>query len=771
MAQWKNAEAVALSEKHFSDTMIQSMPGVIYFYNEKRQFLRWNRNMEEVSGYSGKEIAQMHPLDFFPEKEKRSLEEKIAEVFDKGAACVEAAFLAKNGTTFPYFFTGNRVMHNGEACLIGMGIDVAERKQAEARIAESERKYRELVELANSIILRWNCDGQVTFLNEFGQRFFGYSAKEIMGRHVIGTIVPPVESSGRDLQRLMEEICADPAAFEQNVNENMCRDGKRVFIAWTNKIVSDANGKIIEILSIGTDITARKAVEDELRWKTAFLEAQVDSSLDGILVVDSRGKRILQNRKLIELWKVPSHLAEGKNDTDQLQFAAKQTKNPEEFIKKVTYLNEHPDEIGLDEIELVNGTILERYSYPVRDKVGKHYGRIWTFRDITERRKLETRLRQAQKMEAIGQLASGVAHDFNNILAVILIQAGLIKVEEELSEKLQEFAVEIEKAAQRAGNLTRQLLLFSRQQPMRMHDLDLNETVTHMTKMLHRILGENIQMQFKLSPVPLVVQADAGMIDQILLNLTVNARDAMPAGGKLLIETSIVEFDETTAAQAAQARPGTFACLSVSDTGCGIAPENLPRIFEPFFTTKDVGKGTGLGLATVFGIAQQHQGWINAYSEVDQGTAFRVYLPLVARPADPRISQPSLTPAHGGHETILLVEDDLFLRSSVKHALSSLGYSVLEAATGSDALYLWQQHRRDIRLLLTDLMLPGGMTGREIAEQLTQADSNLRVIYSSGYSSEIATKHLVLEEGVDFLPKPFEASKLAQIVRNCLDKV
>lgn len=405
-----------------------------------------------------------------------------------------------------------------------------------------------------------------------------------------------------------------------------------------------------------------------------------------------------------------------------------------------------------------------------RDSDGQVTCATGTCQDITERRKLEAQFRQAQKMEAIGQLASGVAHDFNNVLAVILMQAGLMTMEKDISDNLRNFTGEIEKAGRRAANLTRQLLLFSRQQAMQPRDFDLNDIVTNMTQMLRRILGEDIQMQFKLSPSPLVIHADAGMIDQILLNLTVNARDAMPMGGKLIIETSAVEFDEITATQVSQARVGSFACVSASDTGSGISSEILPRIFEPFFSTKDIGKGTGLGLATVFGIVQQHQGWINVHSEVGQGTTFRVYLPRLVRSAGVKVSQPSLASVRGGNETILLVEDDVFVRSSMRNTLSSLGYRVLEAADGSEALEVWQQHGNEIFLLLVDLVLPGGMTGRDVAEQFLRHAPKLKVIYSSGYSTEITSKHILLEEGVNFLAKPFEASKLAQIVRNSLDE-
>ena len=406
---------------------------------------------------------------------------------------------------------------------------------------------------------------------------------------------------------------------------------------------------------------------------------------------------------------------------------------------------------------------------PVRDTTGAIVNYVAVKRDVTHEKALEAQFLQSQKLEAFGQLAGGVAHDFNNILAVIQMQAGLMKSEENLTAHLLDFAVEIEKAAERAANLTRQLLLFSRKQTPQAHDFNLKDAVANMTKMLRRTLGEQVELRFKFSEEPLPVHADPGMIDQVLLNLSVNARDAMPKGGQLLIETAAVEFDEAAATQHAQARPGSFVCLSVSDTGGGIPPEILLRIFEPFFTTKDAGKGTGLGLATVFGIVQQHKGWIQVYSEVGRGTTFRVYLPRLARASDKKAAS-SLAAIRGGSETILLVEDESAMRATVRTILSRRGYRVLEASKGSEALEVWNQNRGEIRLLLTDLVMPGGMNGIEIASQFLKQDPKLKVIYTSGYSAEIANRDISLEEGVNFLAKPYQAHKLAQIIRTLLDQ-
>jgi len=515
----------------------------------------------------------------------------------------------------------------------------------------------------------------------------------------------------------------------------------------------------------------RKRAQEELISKTALLEAQVDSTIDGILVVDNEGRRILQNQRFYDLFKIPEEITRDADHSKLLPYAVSQIKNnPEQFEERVAYLYAHPDEVSREEIELIDGKILERYASPVRDKAGKHYGRIWTFRDITEQAKLQEQLRQSQKMEAVGQLASGVAHDFNNILAVILMQAELLRTEGNLSPAQKGFALEIGETAQRAAALTRQLLLFSRKEKMQLRELDLDKSINDMTRMLRRTIGQNVELQFKFSIHPLFVRADAGMMDQVLMNLAVNARDAMPNGGKLVIETSSVELDELSVATTPKSRPGSFVCLSVSDTGCGIPPEILPKIFEPFFTTKDVGKGTGLGLATVFGIVQQHQGWINVYSEVGRGTIFRIFLPRLARISDQKSAPPATGPMPGGNEMILFVEDEPKLRASVTSLLSRLGYNVLEAANGAGALAVWNEHRAEIHLLLTDMIMPGGMTGKDLGEQLLKENPGLKVIYVSGYSGEVAGNNLQLQEGVNFLTKPFQAQKLATAIRNSLDR-
>jgi PAS domain S-box-containing protein len=408
-------------------------------------------------------------------------------------------------------------------------------------------------------------------------------------------------------------------------------------------------------------------------------------------------------------------------------------------------------------------------AFPVRNHNGEVQRIVGVAADITERRKLQEEFRQSQKMEAVGQLASGVAHDFNNVLAVIQMQTDLILAEGNLSPRQHEFAEGINRASKHAANLTRQLLMYGRRSILQPRELDLNETVRHLSKMLQRFLGEDVKMFVKFSTEPLFVHADPSMMDQVLMNLSVNSRDAMPKGGELRVEISAVEFDEASASECEHARAGSFVCLSVSDTGAGIAPEIMPKIFDPFFTTKDVGKGTGLGLATVFGIVQQHHGWINVQSEVGMGTTFKVFVPRLVKIAVEKKPESALKEANGGNETVLLVEDDTFLRALIENALSYLGYRVLQAASGVQALKVWGEHQKDIQLLVTDLIMPDGMNGRELAEILSGENPKLKVLFTSGYSADIMGRNFEIKEGLNFLTKPYELSALASAVRNCLD--
>ena len=403
---------------------------------------------------------------------------------------------------------------------------------------------------------------------------------------------------------------------------------------------------------------------------------------------------------------------------------------------------------------------------PLRDGAGKIIGVSTIARDITERKRLEAQFRQAQKMEAIGQLAGGVAHDFNNILTVIHCNASLLlDTTGGPDSEASALARQIIESAERAAGLTRQLLLFSRKQAMEMADLDLREIVQNLAVMLARLLGEDIALVTDCAPNLPPVRGDRTMFEQVLLNLVVNSRDAMPGGGRLTLATALVTLGSGTPPPGSEATPGTYVRLSVTDTGTGIAPEHLPHIFEPFFTTKEVGKGTGLGLATVYGIVKQHRGWIELKSALGEGTTFHVHFPVAERPV---VARPAAAPSNElprGHESVLVVEDEPALRSLAKLVLQRCGYTVFEAGSGVSALKVWAAQRDQIRLLLTDMVMPDGMTGGELAARLQVEDPGLKVILTSGYSAEATDT-----AATGFLAKPYSPIKLARIVRECLDR-
>jgi two-component system cell cycle sensor histidine kinase/response regulator CckA len=391
-------------------------------------------------------------------------------------------------------------------------------------------------------------------------------------------------------------------------------------------------------------------------------------------------------------------------------------------------------------------------------------------REMEERVHAERQLRQAQKMEAVGQLAAGVAHDFNNILTVIHGHASMLKMRLGEQGAHAKSISEITNSAERAANLVRQLLAFSRKQLLQFRNVEIGEVIRSVSSMLRQLVGEHIVLETECPPGLPPVFADRGMIEQLIVNLTVNARDAMPRGGRIAVSSGLMKIEALKPDAHPEARTGTFVCLTVSDTGSGMDAETLSHLFEPFFTTKEVGKGSGLGLATVYGIVKQHQGWVEVQTQLQVGTTFRVFLPGAAQ-EESRSAQAanSLTPRPTGTETILVAEDELSLREMMVEVLTLRGYRVLAAGSGPAALQIWHQEKAPIQLLVTDMVMPGGMMGTDLAGELKRANPRLKVIYTTGYSPGTAGIKTSLQDQAIFLPKPYAPEKLAQLVRSCLD--
>jgi PAS domain S-box-containing protein len=409
----------------------------------------------------------------------------------------------------------------------------------------------------------------------------------------------------------------------------------------------------------------------------------------------------------------------------------------------------------------------ESHVQPLRDGEGEIQGVIGVALDVTERDRLADQLRQSQKMQAVGELAGGVAHDFNNLLMVVKGHAQLLLDRMPDPSPMRQSVLQVEKAADRAASLTRQLLAFSRKQVLQPRVLDMNEVVAGMIRMFSRVIGENIEMAFLPGGNLGRVKADPGQIEQVLLNLVVNARDAMPDGGRLTIETSNVDLDRSYSAKHASTEPGAYVMLTVTDTGCGMTAETQSHIFEPFFTTKGPGKGTGLGLATVYGVVKQSGGYIWVYSEVGHGTTFKIYLPRVMAELDRPVAETDTREMAKGSETILFVEDEQSVRELVCDYLRGNGYTVLEAPEGTEALKVAAAHSGAIHILITDVVMPH-LSGPELAAQIGAVRQGLKVLFVSGYTDDTVFRHGVLEGGVAYLQKPFNLKALAQKIREVL---
>ncbi len=756
-------DALREREAQYRTILHTAMDG-FWLVDMEGRLLAVNEAYCRLSGYEQESLLKMRIRDLELLETSADTLAHVEKIRTLGQDRFETKHRRKDGSTFQVEVSV-QYRPEGGGQMYAFIRDITAKKQAEEALLESEKRFLAFMHHLPAAAFIKDPDGRTLFANQYLADLFGFKNWECK---------TTTELVGGTIGQQMVE--SDRKAFEQGPLklEETVLDFQGVGRTFeTIKFPIFMQGKPALLGGISRDITERKQAAERLRDSETKYRRLVDNCPDTLYIFSEQKGGIFYSRQVENL-----------------------------LGYSIDYLYSHPlvwsESIHPDDLANVRQVFNEAASckpfmleYRLRDAQGNWrwiYDRSIaryqqngdTFieglaTDITERKRmeaenarLEAQLRQSQKQEAIGQLAGGVAHDFNNILAAMMMNIGSLEQNPNLDAETQESLKELLAEAERAASLTRQLLLFSRKSVMEKKVLDLNEVVANLLKMLGRLIGEHVSLRFERANGLPWVEADQGMIEQVLMNLAVNARDAMPNGGRLAISLKIVPIGAEGIKGQADVLPGTFICLAVQDTGCGMDQATQNKIFEPFFTTKEVGKGTGLGLATVYGIAALHKGWVEVESEVGQGTTFRVYLPQRMQ----GIAEPDQTVKRElfrGQETILLVEDNDAVRRMSVRGLKGLGYQVLEAHNGLAGLKLWQEHPGQINLLLTDMVMPEGLTGLALAEQLKAEKPNLKVIICSGYNEDMSGQTTAELKGIQYLQKPYSVALLSKKVRECLD--
>jgi PAS domain S-box-containing protein len=1006
---------------------LEAAANAIVITDQSGNILRVNAAFTALTGYTAQEVIGLNPRLLKSGRQDEVFYRNLWQTISSGQVWSgQLTNRRKDGSAYVEEMTITP-LRNGDGAIaryIAIKQDITARKQAEEELRASEKKYQDLfVSSRDAIMILEPPSWKFTSGNPTAMKMFGAKSEEDFISHGPWDLSPDRQPDGRASAEKGREMI-----------ETAMREGSHSF-DWTHRRIGDGEFPATVLLSrmqsaekvfvqaTVRDITERNRAEEELQWKTAFLEAQVNSSQDGILVVDQQGKKILQNQRAADLLKIPQDILDDKDDETQRRWVAGMTKNPEQFLEKAAYLYSHPNAISRDETEFKDGTVLDRYSSPVVGKDGKYYGRIFTLRDITAqkqtenalrasegkfrslfessrdaimtseppswkftsgnpaavkmfgakseedlilhnpwelspdrqpdgrasaekakemiekatregshffewthrrlggeefpatvlisrmqsaekvfhqstvrditeskraeevqtllasvvqssedaiiygaldgiiltwnqgaeriygyaasevigksftilvppdrleeirevlekirrgeyishhetvrrtkdgrrievslsmspmrdasgiptgvsiigrditgRKRLEATLFQSQKMETVGKLAGGIAHEFNSIMTAIIGQSELMLYDLPEGNPLRKNAAEIQQAAGRAATLTRQLLAYGRKQIFQPEVLDLNTILAGMEKTLCHLAGRDVDVLIAPPTGPRLVKADPGQIEQVIVNIVMNAAEAMPRGGKLTLETAETFLDQAYVSQFQDLKAGQYIMLAITDTGAGMSEAVKARLFEPFFTTKEVGKGTGLGLATCHGIIKQSGGHINVYSEPGRGATFKIYLPKAPvenKPPAPPLKTPDLP---RGTETILLVEDDPALREMAAILLRRLGYTVLPAGDGLEALNLTHQRATGhIDLLFTDVVMPH-MSGKELSDRIQALYPHTKVLFTSAYTETAIVHQNVLNPGITLLQKPFTPSSLAKKVREVLDQ-
>ncbi|HEV8582940.1 MAG TPA: PAS domain S-box protein [Thermoanaerobaculia bacterium] len=745
-------------------TFVDHATDAFFLHDDQGIILDVNRQACASLGYTREELIGMSPFDFDAEVDPAVLEQFAARLDAGEVIAFDTRHRRKDGTLFPVEVRVRPFWEGGRRFGVSLARDITERKQVEEALLESQERLRLAVQASDLGPWDWDLRTNVVDFSPEWKRQLGYEPHEIPGRYEEweGRLHP--DDRGRVLDTLQDYL--DGRRPDYTVEFRLRhKDGSYRWIYTRGVALWDALGQPARMLGCHLDVTERKQAERALVESHGLLNAVIEGTADAVFVKDLQGRYLMINSAGARFIGRPVEEIVGKDDRELF------TPESARLIRErdVQVMETGGPQLGEETATAagVRRTYLTTKS-PFRDAQGKVVGLIGIARDVTELKRLEEQLRHSQKMEAMGRLAGGVAHDFNNLLTVINGYGEMVFSHLRADDPSRELVAEIQKAGERAANLTGQLLAFSRKQVLQPQIVSLNGLLGESHKLLQRLIGEDVELALVLDPTLGLAKIDPGQFEQAVINLAVNARDAMPQGGRLTIETRNVELDESHAERYPEVGPGRYLLLAVTDTGHGMDEATRARIFEPFFTTKGPGKGTGLGLAMVYGFVKQSGGHVEAYSEVGRGTTFKVYLPADEVTASTAKSSPDSLEIPKGTETLLLVEDEDSVRAFSRLVLQSSGYTVLEARDGQEGVWVAQQHPGPIHLLVTDLVMPR-MSGRQLADLLARTRPHLRILFMSGYTGETVMHHGMPEADLAFLQKPFSPLSLARKVREVLD--
>ncbi|MEO7649259.1 MAG: PAS domain S-box protein [Bryobacteraceae bacterium] len=744
--------------------LIDYASDIIFCTDIDGYFTYVNASAPVIMGRTAEELLGLHYLQLIPQGYREAAGRFYRDQLRSGTPASYYEYPAMKGDGSSIWLGQNveaMLDENGHAVgFQAIARDITERRRAEEALRESEQRYRIVAETAMDAIVTFDSDNDVLFVNAAAEELFGYRASEMLGQKI--SLIMPEYPSLLLEQSLLRYVNTGEMHVRWNTLQVPGRHKSGRIIPLEVSIGELQEGDRLVFTGVLRDISERRAAEENLRKVNETLRAIIQASPVGIVGCDS-----LMN---VTQWNSAAERIFGWSESEALNrplpYAGKEESGEAQVVNAVlrqggSYTVEKScrrKDGGLAEVSISTA--------PLRNEDGSISGAVGMITDIAERRRLETQLRQAQKMEAIGLLAGGVAHDFNNLLTVISGYSDLLILKLQPGDRSAHYALEILQAAEQATALTRQLLAFSRRQVTQPRVLDLNSVIGNMTTLLGRLIGEDVELHTDLRALA-GVKADSGQIEQIVLNLAVNARDAMPHGGRLFIDTTDVDLGEAFTRTHFGVQPGTHVRLTVTDTGSGMDEETKRRIFEPFFTTKEFGKGTGLGLSTVYGIVKQNEGTIWVYSEPGMGSSFNIYFPAFAERKEPAPILPEENSLQGT-ETILVVEDEAALRTLTVDLLRGRGYMVLAAAGVPQAKEICESYQGRIELVVTDVVMPRG-SGRDLARWAEVSRPDMRFLYMSGYPDHTIMHHGVLDEGVAFLQKPFSEKSLAMKLRQVLD--